>query len=203
MGLLNFTQAMPGEVRGAIQDRLRGALDFEKAGLQGGVIQTLAAWGDADRIRKVMGDKLKGHPMEVIVLKQITSRETAVARLWEIYKASEPARGGNIALSRAWHAGEALIHWRDKRGIDILLECLAVKPDDKGDDGSFRQSRHNTFMHLAAALNDKFGYDAAGTWTPQLNESAAKMAAWWEANRATWDFPPPAKQTEPGTKPPQ
>ncbi len=197
MGLINFTQEMPAEVRRAIQNKLYGALDAEKDKLQGGVIQLLAAWGDADRVRKVAGDKLNGHPMEVIVLKKISSRDIAVARLWEIYQAATPAKSGNIALSRAWHAGEALIHWRDKRGIDILLECLTIKAAENAEDGSFRQSRHNTFIHLASALHDKFGYDGVGTWTPQLDEAIPRMVAWWKANRQTWDFGQPASDVAP------
>lgn len=188
MGLINFTHEMPAEVRKPLQENLREALDAEKEHLQGGVIQLLAAWGDADRVLKVLGDKLKGHPMEVIVLKKISSRETAVARLWEVCQTAAPAKKGNIALSRAWHAGEALIHWRDKRGIDILLECLAAKPAEDADLASSRQSRHNTFVLVAGVLGRTFGYELRGEWSPRLDDAVPEMIEWWKANRQTWDF---------------
>jgi len=188
MGLINFTHSMPREVRTALQDKLYGALDAEKEKLQGGVIQLLVAWGDADRVRGGLGEKLRDHPMEVIVLKGISSRQTAVARLWEIYQQAAPAQSGNIALSRAWHAGEALIHRQDKRGIDILIECLVVSGDSADNTETFRQSRHNTFMHMASVLDNRFGYEAGGTWKPQLADAIPKMVEWWKANRQTWSF---------------
>ncbi|KPJ52096.1 MAG: hypothetical protein AMS16_06870 [Planctomycetes bacterium DG_58] len=197
MGLINFTQVMPVDVRGVLQKKLCGALDAEKEKLQSGVIQTLVAWGKADRVRNVLGEKLRDHPMEVIVLKRISAREDAVSRLWEIYRSAPPAQSGNIALSRRWHTGGALIHWQDKRGIDILIECMAADPPPMAEESSpaakqsevasWRQSRHNTFMHIASALGRNFGY-SGNKWDPALNEAISKMIAWWKANRETWSF---------------
>ncbi len=188
MGLINFRHSMPVYVRRAIQDTLYGALDAEKENLQGGVVQALVAWGDADRVRKVFGDKLRDHPLEVIVLKKISSRETAVARLWEIYQATPMVKSGSITLGRRWHAGEALIHWKDKRGIDILLECLTADRGEHANSASLRRSLHGTFGVISSATGKRFGYSISGNWKPELGKATAKMAEWWEANRKTWCF---------------
>ena len=192
MGLINFTHSMPVEIKRALQDKLYGALNAEKENLQGGVIQTLVAWGDADRIVRVLGEKLRDHPLEVIVLKKISSRKAAVTRLWEIYQTAPPVKGGSITLGRRWHAGDALILWRDKRGIDILLECLSVKEPKGSNSASFRRSLHHTFIRLAALFDDNFGYGRGGRWYPQLDKqldkAIPKMAAWWKTNRQTWSF---------------
>lgn len=197
MGLINFTPEMPLDIRRTLQEKLCAALDAEKENLQSGVIQTLVVWGQADRVRTVLGEKLRDHPMEVIVLKSVSAREDAVSRLWEIYLSAPPAQTGNIASSRRWHAGDALIHWRDKRGIDILIECLTEDPAPmaqglspavrESELASFRQSRHNTFMRVASTLDQNFGY-GGGNWSPELDQVIMKMFAWWNANRETWSF---------------
>lgn len=188
MGLINFRHSMPVDVRRAIQDKLYGALAAEKENLQGGVVQTLVAWGDADRVRKVFGDKLRDHPLEVIVLKKISCRETAVARLWEIYQATPMVKSGSITLGRRWHAGEALIHWKDKRGIDILLECLTADRGEHANSASLRRSLYNTFGVISSATGKHFGYSISGNWRPELGEATAKMVKWWQAHRKTWCF---------------
>ena len=197
MGLQNFSSAMPEEVRKPIQDKLYGALAAEKDKLPDGVMRLLVAWGDADRILKVLGDKFRGHHMEIAILRGITSRADAVARLVEIYEAAAPA-AISIGWTQRWHVGAALIEREDKRGVDILLECLTVKepwPIDNpsaeaqaNNAASFHQSLHNTFDHLARLFDDRFGYEAAGTWTPQLNEAIQNMVAWWHSHRETWSF---------------
>lgn len=202
MGLINFKHSMGEDVRRAIQDQLYGALDAEKENLPHGVIMTFIAWGDADRVRKVLGDKLRGHNKEVAVLERISSRDYAVARLWEIHEASPPPTGvRNVALSRRWHVGHALICRRDKRGIDILLQCLTVKETKSAERFSFRHSLHGTFLHLASVLKNDFGYGPGRTWTPQLNEAIPKMVEWWKANRETWSFEQAAPNVVPTVRP--
>jgi peptidoglycan/xylan/chitin deacetylase (PgdA/CDA1 family) len=78
-----------------------------------------------------------------------------------------------------------LIQRQDKRGIDILMECLAVKepwPIDnptpaaqESNLASFRQSRHNVFARLASLLHEDFGYETRGNWTQQLDEAVPQM----------------------------
>lgn len=197
MGLRNFTSPMPEDVRKAIQDKLYGALEAEKDKLPDGVIRTLIAWGDADRVLKVLGDNLRDFYMEIQILQGISSRKRAVARLMEIYKAA-PAVTTNIGWSRRSRLGVALIQRQDKRGIDILFECLTVKepwqtdtlsPEAKDSEArSFRQCLHNTFRRLGRMFDDNFGYEAGGTWNPQLGKAIPKMVEWWKANRQTWSF---------------
>ena len=197
MGLIHFQAAMPAEVRGPIRKKLCDALEAEKEKLQPGVIFMLVIWGEADRVHKVLGEKLRDHPREVIVLEKISSRKVAVSRLWEIYQTAPAAQSGNIALSRRWHAGAALILRGDKRGVDILIESLTTDPAPMADKLSpaarksevalFRQSRHNTFMHIASALHQNFGYGGSN-WSPGLDEAIPKMVEWWKANRETWRF---------------
>lgn len=197
MGLRNFSRAIPDGVRKAILDRLYGALHAEKEDLPDGVMRTLIDWGEADRVRKVLGDKLRGHRMEIEVLQRIDSRKEAVERLMELYKVA-PDVTSNIGWTKRWHVGAALIERQDKRGIDILIECLAVKnpwPTEEtspqainSNARSFRQSLHNTFTRLAAIFDDRFGYEAGGTWAPQLDDAIPKMVEWWNANRQTWSF---------------
>jgi hypothetical protein len=197
MGLRNFTSSMPDDVRRAIQDTLHGALEAEKCRLPDGVMRTLIAWGGADRIRKVLGDKLRGHRMEVEVLQCIRSRDEAVTRLLELYQAA-PAVTSEVGWSKRWQIGAALIHRKDKRGIDVLLECLTVKEPWSIDSpsprakrlaaASFRQSLHNTFARISGTIDEDFGYEGGGTWTPQLDEAIDKLVQWWEAHRDTWSF---------------
>jgi len=100
MGLIHFKQDMPADVEGPIRQRLCAALETEKEKLQPGVIFTLVFWGEADRVYRVLGDKLRDHPREVIVLEKISSREIAVARLWEIYQAAPAALEPAMARRR-------------------------------------------------------------------------------------------------------
>ncbi|MCE5277558.1 MAG: hypothetical protein ABFD92_14405 [Planctomycetaceae bacterium] len=197
MGLSNFSNAIPKGIRQAALDRLYGALSVEREKLPDGVMRTLINWGAADRVRQALGEKLLGHRMEIDVLQRIDSREEAVARLMELHKAAADVTG-SIGWTQRWHVGAALIDRQDKCGIDILIECLTVKepwPIDnpspqakESNAASFRQSLHNTFTRLATIFDDRFGYEAGGTWTPQLDDAIPKMVEWWMARRQTWSF---------------
>lgn len=197
MGLSNFSNAISEEVRQAALDRLYGALNAEREKLPDGVMRTLINWGDADRVRQTLGDKLSGHRMEIEVLQRIGSREEAVAGLMALYRVA-PDVTSSIGWTRRWHVGAALIERQDKRGIDILIECLTVQepwPIDNpspqataSNAASFRQSLHNTFTRLATIFDDRFGYEAGGTWNAQLADAIPKMVAWWKISRQTWSF---------------
>jgi hypothetical protein len=212
MGLDNFTREMSVDERRAIQDKLYVALETEKDKLPDGVIRTLIKWGDADRIRKALGDKLRGHKMEIDVLQEISSRDDALARLWELYETA-PAVIGKDGWTKRSCIGVALIHWKDKRGIDVLLECLTVKAPWPTDDTSlrakesntslFNQSMHDTFAIVSRTVNEDFGYDCNGNWKPQLAEVIPQMDQWWQVNRQTWSFERKAfcKQTQTSTAP--
>ncbi|HAU37504.1 MAG TPA: hypothetical protein DCX07_07265 [Phycisphaerales bacterium] len=193
MGLSNFSNAMPEDVRQSILDRLYGALSAEKEKLPDSVLRTLIHWGEADRVRKVLGQKLRGHPMEIEVLQRIGTRKEAVERLMELYETA-PEVTSNIGWTKRWHVEAALMERQDKRGIDILIECLTVNepwPSSLPKEiawASFHQSLHNTFDRLATIFDDRFGYQAGGTWAPQLDDAIPKMVEWWKANRQTWSF---------------
>ena len=189
MGLINFWYAMPEDVRRLVTDRLHGALEAERENLPDGVIMTLIHSGDADRVRRVLGDTLRGHKMEIAVLERMSDHDYAVSRLLEICRNSPPPAGSeNVALSLRWHVGHTLVERQDKRGIDILLQCLNVKEAENADLSSFHDSLHGTFLYLASVLGRDSGYRAGPTWTPQLNEAIPEMVDWWEANREKWNF---------------
>lgn len=217
MGLSNFTTAMPKELRCAIQDKLYGVLETEKDKLPDCVIRTLTVWGDGDRVRKVLGDKLRGHRMEVEVLRGISSREAAVTRLWELYEQSLGATS-KAAWEKEEYIGLALIHWKDKRGIDILLDRLTARKEPwplenpspqakESEAASFHQCLHNTYTHISRTVGKDFGYEAVGNYRPEVAQAIPKMAEWWKANRETWDFDRPAagsnaaSGTQPATRP--
>lgn len=197
MGLSNFSNEIPDVLRQAILDRLYVALSAEKEKLPDSVVQTLINWGEADRVRTALGDKLDGHSMEIQVLQRISSQKEAINRLMELYKAA-PDVNSSIGWTKRWHVGAALIERQDKQGIDILIECLSVKNPWPSEETSpqaidfnarsFRQSLHNTFARLATIFDDRFGYEAGGTWAPQLDDAILKMAEWWKTNRDRWSF---------------
>lgn len=198
MGLSNFSNAIPEDVRQAALDRLYAALSAEKEKLPDGVMRTLVNWGQADRVHKVLGDKLEGHPMEVEVLQGISSRDMAVTRLWELYEQTPGAT--NKATWATWeYIGLALIQRKDSRGIDVLLNRLTVRKEPwplenptpqakESEAASFHQCLHNTYAHIVRAIGEDFGYEATGNYRPELMEAIPKMAEWWKANRQSWSF---------------
>jgi hypothetical protein len=192
MGLRNYSGAMPEEIRGPIQARLRKALAAEKEKLPDGVLRTLVGWGDADLIRETLGERLRGHPMEIEVLQKTGSRQEAVARLMEMYKAA-PEVTSQAGWYQRSHVGTALVKMGDKRGVDILLECLTVEkpwpldndsaPDQESNAASFRQCLNNTFRWVARAIGQDFDYSTEENWRPELNKAIPRMVEWWKANR--------------------
>lgn len=197
MGLRNFISAMPDEVRKKTHERLHSALDAEKEKLPDAVMRLLVEWGDADRIGKLLGDKLRNHRMEIEVLKSLSKRDAAVERLWELYKAAAPV-GEQAGWYRRFSVAEALVSLKDKRGIDIYIECLSVKEpwpaagtSDAAKDSnlrSFRQCLHNTYQRVAVILDDDFGYEGGGTWTEGLEKAIPELADWWAKNGKGWSF---------------
>jgi hypothetical protein len=210
-GLNNFISsiAMPDEVRKSMLDKLRGALEAEKEKLPDSVMRILVGSGEADRIRKALGDRLRGHRMEIEVLQGISSRDEAIARLWELYNVAPPVTG-KVGWVQRWLIGAALIQRKDKRGIDILLDCLTVKEPWPIDDtsprakesnaGSFRQSLHNTFSLISRTTYEDFGYEG-GAWNPQLAEAIPKMVDWWKVHRDTWSFEEATSNVVPTVQP--
>jgi hypothetical protein len=191
MGLINFLPKIPADIRRDVRVQLLRALDRERDKLPHGVMMTLIEWGDADQIRDALGERLRGHAMEVAVLARVSSHKQAAERLWQIYDAAPPVRGtGNVCLTRRWHVGYALLGHRDKRGVDILLECLTVKHAPDADMNLLGGSLAGTFLMLAEALQQSFGYSPGlnPKWSPELQEATADMVAWWKANRQTWEF---------------
>lgn len=210
MGLRNFSSAMPEDVRKAIQNRLYVTLEAEKDKLPDGVMRTLVAWGGGDRVREVLGGKLRGHPMEMEVLDGLSSREEAVAALWELYQTAPPI-GSSAGWNRRWRIGAALVHQKDKRGIDVMMECFTVKepwpvknPTPRAEAvniQSFHQCRLGTFTLVARTIDEDFGYESSSTWSPQLDEAIAKMVEWWKAHRETWNFEEATSTVVPTVKP--
>lgn len=197
MGLWNFTSYIPMDARQTIQSKLLVALKTEQDKMPDSIIRTLIAWGNADKVREVLRETLHGHSMEIEVLQDITSHDQAVKELLRIYK-SAPAVTTKAGWTKRWHVGAALIHRKNERGIDILMQCLTVEkpwPIDnasprakRSNTASFRQSLANTFERIARILDEDFGYEPRGRWTPRLAQTIPTMAAWWRANRQTWSF---------------
>ena len=186
--LIIMTQYMPVPVWRANRDVLLDALKAEREKLPDGVIRTLMVWGYADCIREVLGEKLRGHSMEIPVLERISDREYAVSRLLAVHDAAPPVNTDNIALSKRWHVAEALIRQRDKRGIDIKLECLKAEGQKVSDPIVFRNSQHFIFTRLRQILGPSFGYGPPAAGEEQLDQAIARMIDWWQANRRTWTF---------------
>jgi hypothetical protein len=207
MGLQNFSSSMPPEVRQPIQKQLRKAVEAEMERCPDGVIRALIAWGDADYIREVLGDKLRGSRMEIEVLERASARKQAVDRLWEM-RQTLPKPNSDSEWFLLFRIGGALIKQEDKRGIDILLECLTTRePSLAGaqsptaktlNEESFRQSLCNTYAWLARATGQDFGY-VSNRWTPELPPAIDKMVAWWNDHRETFEFS--AKPSPPTTAP--
>ena len=186
--LMSMARYMPIDVWRANRETLFGALEAEREKLPDGVIWTLIKWGCADRVRELLGDKLRGHPMEIPVLERIAQRDYAVARLLAIRDAAPPISTDNIALSKRWHVAEALIRQRDKRGIDIKLECLKAQGLKVRDPIVFRSSQRFIFTRLSQVLGRSFGYGSSAAGQAQLDQAIARMMDWWQANRRTWTF---------------
>jgi hypothetical protein len=197
MGLQNFSSSMPPAVQQPIQKKLQRALEAEMEKLPDGLMRTLIAWGDADYIREVLGDRLRGHRMEVEILECASARKRAVDRLWEMYQTSPKPKSDPDWLMR-FRIGAGLVRQEDKRGVDILIECLTVRepcapssqsPTAKAlNEESFRQSLSNTYAWLARATGQNFGY-VSNRWTPELPRAIDEMVGWWKEHRDTFEFP--------------
>jgi hypothetical protein len=196
-GLRGSAHCMPEAVREPIRRKLRDAVRTEQEKLPNGPLRVLLLWGDADWVMETLGNKLRGRPEEIEVLSRISSRDRALTRLWELY---QYAADSNTFSDSEWikrrYIGMTMTNLRDKRGIDILLECLTTKePWDglgqahtKEVAAAFRENLHGTFGLIAAPLHNDFGYDTGGRWKPQLAEAIPKMVQWWKANREKWSF---------------
>jgi hypothetical protein len=197
-GLGNFTAAMSPEARKSAQGRLLAVLKDEGAAAPQAIILTLLRLGEADQVRAILGEKLRGHPLELDVLPATSARDEAVARLWELSQAAPPATT-YAGWDRRYRLGLALIGCKDKRGFDLLMECLTVKDPWTTDAPStpaaeaantrlFRQALLATYSVLARLLDDDFGYETGASWNEQLPGAIARMAAWWKEHRQAWSF---------------
>ena len=181
MGLSNFTLKLPAESKADILRRLQGALEREKGDCPDSILRTILAWGGSADLLATIGKDLRGHSMEIEVLKTAPS-EVAIPRLWRMVEAAPKSR-----KSRAWmertNVGYALIAHQDKRGVDILVESI---PLDKSPSG---QHSNNVFHGLVRLVfHQNFGYNSAN-YHPSLGEAIPQMARWWSENREsfTWD----------------
>lgn len=180
MGLRNFTTALPASKRQSLQTQLRNILESECEETPDGIIRTLIAWGDADFICEILGDKLHGHALEIEVLVE-RSDKTASERLWDMYESCPKSRKA-IHYNQRAAIGRALVNRRDIRGVDILMALLPPEA------APGPQSRTNIFLFLTAKLGNRFGYDCAGSYTPTVEPAIQAMLAWWEENHLTFSF---------------
>jgi len=174
MGLGNYSNEMSEETRKETEKGLLEALGSEKENAPSEIIRTLLWWGKAKAVAEMLGEKLKGHGMEIAVLEAMPGKE-GTARLWELYEGCEKTAKAEPYDRRA-HIGRAMVKHGDKRGIDILMELLPT--------GSApgEQYRRNVYEFLARTLRQDFGY-GEGNSSGELEEAGAKMTEWWKKNR--------------------
>ncbi|HUT28439.1 MAG TPA: HEAT repeat domain-containing protein [Sedimentisphaerales bacterium] len=175
MGLGNFTNAIPADDKTNICTRLKHVLEVETLDTPDGIIRLLVKWEASDFVYKTLGERLKGHGLEVDVLAKIDG-DYATDRLWQIYRDCPKGRKAEYYNKRA-SVGRALINKGDVRGIDILMELLPA------DNAPGPQYRNNVYCFLAIKIHNNFGYEN-GNYRPRLEEAIPKMIAWWEENRS-------------------
>ena len=154
--------------------------------------------GGSNQVYKTLGKNLRGHEEELWVLDRVSFRKEAVARLWEMHMACAP-----LTTKWGWFGqsgiAKALISQRDARGVDILMECLAVKepwlPDGNAPQAietnqqAFRLALHINFRYVAWIIDEDFGYKSINLVNGEaLPQAILKMRGWWAANRQTWDI---------------
>jgi len=179
MGLRNYSDQMPKEMKAAIKPRLRNTLEAEGDRTPREIILVLTRWGDARYIQEILGEGLAGHSMEIEVL-QATPDPAASDRLWQLYQ-SCPRSWKPGHYNRRAAIGRALAQRRDKRGIDILIELLDAE------NAPAPQYRSNTYIRIAVMLGEDFGYKG-DNYRPALEQAIPKMIDWWKNNRETFTF---------------
>ncbi len=203
MGISNFSTAMPADVRESIRKQFLAVIIAETAdqrSLTNDGLGLLIDWGHADLVDQFYARQLRGDLVEIELLTHISAHDRAVKRLNELLADADLKT--DSGWNQRWRIGAALIQRKEIQGIDILIECLAVKdpwpvanptPQTEASNlASFHQCQHNLFHHLSLLFHENFDYQISGNWKPALTDAIPQMLDWWKTHRATWTFPRPA-----------
>lgn len=186
MGLMNFSNELPLESKGAFRRRLRTLVDSEGASVPDSILRTLIAWGDAEWIAERLGGQTRGHMMEIEILCALETAH-ATGRLLELYRVDE-VENKRETYNRRAEIGRALLGLRDKRGIDILESLLDAEVVPLNGEHPNHQYRSNVFNAIAHAVGKDFGY-VHSNYDPSIDEAIRRFRFWWLENRYMFTFP--------------
>jgi hypothetical protein len=183
MGLRNFTSQLSDESKDEFRRRLEAIVVAESETVPNGILRTLVAWGDARWIDERLGDRMRGHEMEIEILGALKP-EQATGRLLELYRADE-MRNERKSYNQRAEIGRALVAFKDKRGIDILETLLDADAVPKVGQAPNHQYRHNVFAAITRGIGQDFGYRHPN-YDQSIDESIQRFRSWWLEKR--YDF---------------
>jgi hypothetical protein len=178
-GLDSYYRNMTDAEKAAVREKLRALVLEEKGDTPDAVSRYLLKNGDAALVIEVVVPDSAIPPIPWTIFADV-SKHMSSEQLMEMYRALPRGRRDDLFRRRS-DIGRELVQRNDPRGVDILIQLL--RPEN----APGPQHRHNNWAFLAPKIGQSFDYKSQN-YSPEFEQVLPKILAWWEENKATFDF---------------